>query len=99
MIIGDSAEPRLIYELSKNGINIKESVKGPGSVSAGLLSMQDWTIVVHPESYNLKKGLNNYIWLDKGSKLVIDDYNHLIDPMRYAFQYYTKQKVTNFVIS
>lgn len=99
LIIGDSAEPRLIYELSKNGINIKESVKGPGSVSAGLLSMQDWTIVVHPESYNLKKELNNYIWLDKGSKLVIDDYNHLIDPMRYAFQYYTKQKVTNFVIS
>lgn len=91
LIIGDSSEPRLITELQNEGINIKPAEKGQGSVSAGLLSMQDWTIVVHPESYNLKKELNNYVWLDKNSKLVIDDYNHLIDAMRYAFSYYTQR--------
>ena len=89
-IIGDSAEPRLIEELRRSGLNIEPAEKGQGSVSAGLLGLQDWELVVHPESYNLKKELRNYIWIDKGSKLVIDDYNHLIDPLRYAFQYFTR---------
>lgn len=99
LIIGDSAEPRLIEELRQAGINIKPAEKGQGSISAGLLGMQDWQLVVHPESYNLKKELNNYIWLDKGSKLVIDDYNHLIDAARYAYSYYAKPKNDNFIIT
>ena len=97
-IIGDSAEPRLIDELKRSGINIEPATKGQGSVSAGLLGLQDWQLIVDPESYNLKKELRNYVWIDKGSKLVIDDYNHLIDPIRYAFQYFTKPKITNFVV-
>lgn len=85
LIIGDSAEPRLIYELKVKGNNIKEATKGAGSISAGLLAMQDYTIIVSEKSVNLQKELRNYIWLDKGSKLVIDDYNHCIDAIRYAF--------------
>ena len=30
---------------------------------------------------------NNYIYLDKGSKLYIDDYNHAIDAIRYNVTY------------
>ena len=31
--------------------------------------MQKYTIIVHPESKNLIKELNNYIWLDKKRQL------------------------------
>lgn len=85
LIIGDSAEPRLIDELRQRGINIRPAEKGQGSVSAGLLGMQDYQMIVHPDSHNLKKELRNYVWLDSTAKLVIDDYNHLIDAARYAF--------------
>jgi phage terminase large subunit len=98
LIIGDSAEPRLIDELRQRGINIKAAEKGQGSVSAGLLGMQDYQLIVHPESYNLKKELRNYVWLDSTAKLVIDDYNHLIDAARYAFQNATKRKIENFIV-
>lgn len=87
LIIGDSAEPRLIDELKKLGLNIKGAEKGQGSVSVGLLALQDYKLIVSEKSVNLQKELRNYIWLDKGSKLVIDDYNHLIDALRYAFSY------------
>lgn len=98
LIIGDSAEPRLISELKQRGVNIKEAEKGQGSVSAGLLGMQDYQLIVHPDSHNLKKELRNYVWLDSTAKLVIDDYNHLIDAARYAFQHATKKKIENFVL-
>lgn len=92
LIIADSAEPRLIDELKKKGLNIQGCEKGQGSVSAGLLAMQDYELIITEKSVNLQKELRNYIWLDKGSKLVIDDYNHCIDPMRYAFAYLTMFK-------
>jgi phage terminase large subunit len=90
LIVGDSSEPRLIDELKRLGNNIKAAEKGQGSVSAGLLAMQDYELVVTPESHNLQKELRNYIWLDSGSKLVIDDFNHLIDAARYIFTELTK---------
>jgi phage terminase large subunit len=90
LIVGDSSEPRLIDELSRMGLNIKGAEKGQGSVSAGLLAMQDYDIVITEESQNLHKEMRNYVWLDSGSKLVIDDFNHGIDAGRYIFQYLTK---------
>jgi phage terminase large subunit len=90
IIVGDSSEPRLIDELIRKGNNLKSAVKGQGSVSAGLLAMQGYKIVITKDSHNLGKELRNYIWLDSGTKLVIDDYNHGIDAARYAFQYLTQ---------
>lgn len=92
LIIGDSAEPRLISELGRLGLNIRGAEKGQGSVSAGLLAMQDYEIIITPESLNLQKELRNYVWLDSGSKLVIDDFNHGIDAARYGFTYLTQGK-------
>ena len=84
LIIADSAEPRLIEELKRKGNKIKGAEKGPGSVSGGIARMLDYTLVVDPESKNLKKELNNYVWHDKKSNTPIDDWNHLIDPIRYV---------------
>ena len=87
LIIGDSAEPRLIDELRDKGCNIVAAEKGPGSISAGIALMQDYKIVVDNDSINVAKELNNYIYADKGSKLFIDDYNHAIDAIRYNVFY------------
>lgn len=84
LIIADSAEPRLIDELKAKGNNIKGAVKGQGSVSAGIAIMQDYELIIDPDSINLIKELNNYVWSDKKSNTPIDAFNHLIDPIRYS---------------
>jgi phage terminase large subunit len=90
LIIADSAEPRLIDELSRKSLNIRGAVKGQGSVTAGITQMQDYKIVITPQSTNLKKELSNYCWSDKRAGIPIDDYNHLIDPIRYSLQSMTR---------
>lgn len=83
LIIADSAEPRLIAEMQNNGCNIKATEKGAGSISAGIALMQDYELIVEPSSINIAKELNNYIYSDKKSGLVIDNFNHAIDAIRY----------------
>lgn len=87
LIIADSAEPRLISELRQKRINILEAVKGQGSVTHGISILQDYDLIIDPESIDLHKELNNYCWLEKKSKTPIDDYNHAIDALRYAVTY------------
>ena len=87
LIIGDSAEPRLIDELKSKGCNIKPTEKGQGSISAGIAVMQDYQIIVEENSTNIAKELNNHVYADKGSKLFVDDFNHTIDPLRYVATY------------
>jgi phage terminase large subunit len=92
LIYGDSDEGRLIEQLRRMGLNIKPCEKGPGSITAGVSAMQDYDIVVTERSVNLIKELRNYIYLDKGSKTYIDDFNHSIDAARYAFTILNKRK-------
>lgn len=87
LIIGDSAEPRLIEELSRKGINIKPAVKGEGSVSGGIAMMQDYKIIITETSLNIIKEFNNYSWSDKKSGTPIDAFNHTIDAIRYAVMF------------
>lgn len=86
LITADSAEPRLIDEMKKTGLNLKEAVKGPDSIIMGIRKMQEYTIVIDPESIEIGKEFNNYVWSDKKSDTPIDDYNHRIDAIRYGIQ-------------
>lgn len=85
----DSAEPKSMAELKQFGIRrLKAAKKGPDSVRAGILKLQDFEIIVHPRCQNTIIELNNYVW-DKNAdgKIInepIDDYNHLMDALRYA---------------
>lgn len=83
LIIADSAEARLIKELSAQGCNIKPAEKKKGSVETGISLMQDYEIIVEPNSINIAKEFNNHVYADKGSKLYVDDFNHMIDAIRY----------------
>ena len=86
LIIADSAEPRLISDLKHAGVNIQAVKKG--TIESGITRMQDFELIVEPNSHNIAKELNNYAYADKGSKLYIDSYNHAIDGVRYNVIYH-----------
>jgi phage terminase large subunit len=86
LIVGDSAEPRLITELSRD-CNIVASIKGQGSITYGISLLQDYDLIIDPESTDLIKELNNYVWLEKKSQTPCDNWNHAIDALRYAVSY------------
>ena len=88
LIIADSAEPRLINELSSMGCNIVGAEKGAGSISLGIALLLDYQIIVEENSTNIGKEFNNYIYADKGSKLYVDAFNHIIDAIRYNITYH-----------
>jgi phage terminase large subunit len=85
LVVADCAEPRLIADVRTDGFNIVACEKGKDSVRLGLVNMQGFKIVVTPESHNIKKELNHYIWNDRKSNTPIDNFNHTIDAARYAF--------------
>ena len=89
-IIGDSAEPKSIDELKSLGLRIQGAKKGKDSIMNGVQWIQDLEIIVHPRCANFITEISNYTWdEDKfGNKLnkPIDDFNHLMDAMRYALE-------------
>jgi len=85
LVIADSAEPRLIADLKAKGINIVPIKKG--TIESGITIMLDYKFIVDPSSTSIGKEFNNYTYLDKGSKMYIDDWNHNIDGIRYNITY------------
>jgi len=98
LIIADSAEPRLITELRQKGLNIKQAVKGQGSVTHGITLLQDYELIIDSESVDLIKELNNYCWLESKSKTPIDKHNHALDAIRYAVGHQLERTNSTFVI-
>jgi len=83
LIIADSAEPTLIASIALDGFNITRAQKR--EVIEDIRLIQEFEIVVTERSYNVKKELRNYVWNDKKSETPVDEYNHALDAMRYAF--------------
>lgn len=86
----DSAEPKSIDELKGYGLRVKGAKKGKDSIRNGIQFLQDLEIIVHPRCVNFLMEISNYTWdKDKfGNKLnvPIDDFNHLMDAMRYGME-------------
>lgn len=82
LIIGDAAQKRLISDLWEAGLNIRRSLdKKP---VRDIKRIQGYTIIVAPDSPNVKKALNNYSWHDKKSGVPNHNWSDLMDSMRYA---------------
>ena len=95
IIVADSAEPKSIEHLRSLGLTrIKASKKGKDSINAGIQFIQDFKIFIHPRCVNFLTEISNYAWdKDKFGKAVnkpIDDFNHLMDAMRYALEDYMR---------
>lgn len=84
MVIGDAAQKRLINDLYRMGINIHKCKKGHGSVLRTIKAVQGFTLVVTPESRDVHKALNNYVWHDKRSGVPKNDWKHFPDAIGYA---------------
>ena len=95
-ITADSAEPKSIDELKSLGLRVKGAMKGKDSIKNGIQWIQDLEIIIHPRCVNFLTEISNYTWdKDKfGTKLnvPIDDFNHLMDAMRYALEKYIAEK-------
>lgn len=93
-IVADSSEPKSIDELKGYGLRASPAKKGPDSISNGIQFIQDLEIVISPQCVNFITEIGNYTW-DKdrfGKKLnrPIDDFNHLLDAMRYGMERHVK---------
>lgn len=89
-ITADSAEPKSIDELRSYGLHVKGAKKGKDSILNGIQWIQDLKIIIHPRCANFLTEISNYQWdKDKFGKSInrpIDDFNHLMDAMRYALE-------------
>lgn len=93
----DCAEPKSIDELRGYGLRVEKSQKGKDSITHGIQYIQDFEIIIHPRCVNFITEIGNYTWDEDrlGNKInrPIDDFNHLMDAMRYAVEKYTFGRV------
>lgn len=87
-MVGDSAEPKSIEEISRAGFKIEGAKKGQDSIRASIDTLQKYRINITSRSNNLLKEIRGYKWLvDKQGKAQnepIDINNHAIDALRYV---------------
>ncbi|WP_317050730.1 terminase large subunit, partial [Clostridium neonatale] len=63
VIVCDSAEPKSIDELKRNGITrAVASIKGRDSIINGIQLLQQYRIIVHPKCRFIQEELKNYCW-------------------------------------
>ena len=89
-IIGDSSQPKSVDDIKRQGIyRLKGARKGKDSILNGIQYIQDFKIYVHPKCENTLIELSNYVWDTKEGNVInkpIDDYNHLMDALRYSLE-------------
>lgn len=94
-ITADSAEPKSIDELREFGLRVHPAQKGKDSIVNGIQYLQDFEIIIHKRCVHFITEINNYTWdSDKFGNRInqpIDDFNHLMDAMRYAVEKFHKK--------
>ncbi|MDD4118663.1 MAG: PBSX family phage terminase large subunit [Kiritimatiellae bacterium] len=86
-VIADN-QPKCIYEIKKEGFQVKATFKGKDSILAGIDVLKRYKMNVTKRSVNLIRELKNYKWREdqagKATNVPIDKFNHGIDAVRYA---------------
>lgn len=101
-IRADSAEKKSIDRLYTLGLShITPARKGPDSIINGIDFIQDYHIIIHPKCVNFITEISNYTWAkdSKTGNMInkpIDDFNHLMDAMRYALEDISMGSVYSF---
>jgi len=102
-ILADCARPETISHLANlegGGYNIKGAKKWSGSVEDGIEFLKSFRkIVIHPSCPNTIKEFQKYSFkIDKHTNevlpIVVDDWNHCIDSLRYALDDMIKHKAS-----
>ncbi len=100
-IVADSAEPKSIERLRFLGMyRVRPARKGQDSILFGIDGIQDYKIIIHPRCTNFLTEIANYSWdKDKFGQQIncpIDEFNHLMDAMRYAMEDILRGATTSF---
>lgn len=87
-IYADSAQPGSIQDLRVSGYNMQGAVKGKDSIIHGINIVKSFKLMIDINSVNLQSELEQYKWKKGPDGMFImgkpiDDYNHLLDPLRY----------------
>ena len=86
----DSAEPRSVQDLKRNGIRALSAKKGPGSIEHGIKWLQGHKIIVDESCTEIIKELSTYKYKeDKDGNVIakpVDANNHILDALRYALE-------------
>jgi len=90
VIIADSAEPKSIAEIKREGFNIKGVQKGKDSIEAGISVIKKYKINIVGASPNLRKEFKSYKYKENKdqdesefSNKPVDAWNHAMDAFRY----------------
>jgi len=88
-IVCDSAEPKSIEELKRNGLErVCPATKGKDSILNGIQYLQQFDIIIHSSLLHMIEEFSNYTWVkDKNGIYInkpIDKFNHGMDALRYA---------------
>ena len=85
-IVGDSAEPKSIEEIYRQGFNIKPAKKGAG-IHVGIDIMRRYKLNITKDSLNAIKEFRSYKWAtDKNGDVLntpVKVNDHLVDAVRY----------------
>ena len=87
-VVADSAEPKSIEEIKRNGCHIVGAEKGRDSINQGIDAIKRYKCYINSDSKNLIEEFSSYTW-DKDrdgnpTNKPIDKFNHGIDAGRYA---------------
>lgn len=101
-IIGDSSRPETISHLRKKGFKMFASIKGKGSIKEGIEFLKTYDIIIHPRCIHTIDEMKNFKWkvdpklVDPETNkplilpVLVDDHNHIIDPLRYSHEGHRK---------
>lgn len=100
-IVFDCAEPKSIARLRELGLyRARASKKGKDSINTGIDFIRDYKIIIHPKCVNFITEISNYTWdkdkFDNRLNKPIDDFNHLMDAMRYALEEFSMKGGTHW---
>lgn len=90
-IFCDSADPRAVDFMRRQGLRAEGAKKGQGSVKAGISYLQNMEIIVHPDCKNVRVEFENFVYLkDKKTGQYQEDsydhdFSHSLDALRYAY--------------
>ena len=87
-----------INRLTKVGLNWRKATKGKGSVLAGIRNLSQYhTIYITDTSANVIREFENYSWIENEGVLIPQDkFNHAIDAIRYAEEFYLRKYVQRY---
>jgi phage terminase large subunit len=88
----DSAAAMFVGDLKEMGLNTKGIGVKP-KIKDSITAMLGYELIIEKNSLDLQSELNLYRWSDKAKEEPVDENNHAIDALRYAFVMKMRERI------